>query len=185
MLLDVLDQHAGAEGFERVLWYTPPALFPWFRDHVPPRYRLLPQHGPGLAARMARAFQVHQWEGYDRIVLRGTDSPTLPEGTTERAFELLERVHLVLCPDLDGGYNLIGLRQPCADLFQIEMSQSTVLKETLDRARRAELAFELLPAHHDVDTAADLERLAPELSEDRTPRTLRWLRDPSSSDFGS
>jgi rSAM/selenodomain-associated transferase 1 len=176
MLLDVLDQHAGEEGIERVVWYTPPASFDWFRTEVPAVYRLLPQCGADLGARMARAFQVHCWEGYERIVLRGTDSPTLPEEAIERAFAALERVDLVLCPDLDGGYNLVGLREPCAPLFQIEMSRSSVLAQTLNRAHSAGLSVELLPAHHDVDTVADLERLAPELDEARTPRTLRWLR---------
>jgi rSAM/selenodomain-associated transferase 1 len=176
MLLDVLDQHAGAPGIERVVWYTPQSAFGWFRAEVPPVYRLLPQQGPDLGARMARAFQVHRWEGYGRIVLRGTDSPTLPQAAIERAFALLERVDLVLCPDLDGGYNLIGLREPCPSLFQIEMSRSTVLAQTLERARSAGLVVELLPTHYDVDTAADLERLGPELTEARTPRTLRWLR---------
>jgi rSAM/selenodomain-associated transferase 1 len=176
MLLDVLDQHATSSGAERVVWYTPQSSYGWFRENVPAGYRLLPQFGPDLAARMAHVFRVHQLEGYVRVVLRGTDSPTLPGEWVERAFVLLDDTDLVLGPDRDGGYNLIGLRAPCERLFQLEMSRSTVLDETLEHARTERLRFELLPPHHDVDTAEDLERLAPGLSELRTPRTLRWLR---------
>jgi len=176
MLLDVLDQHAAGTGAERVVWYTPPSSFAWFGANVPAGYRLLPQYGPDLAARMAHVVWVHHQEGYQRIVLRGTDSPTLPMDSIERAFVLLEGTDLVFGPDPDGGYNLIGLRAPCERLFQVEMSRSTVLEQTLGHARAAGLGFELLPPHHDVDTAEDLERLAPGLSESRTPRTLDWLR---------
>jgi rSAM/selenodomain-associated transferase 1 len=176
MLLDILDQHAAATGAERVLWYTPQSSFDWFREHVPVGYRLLPQYGPDLAARMAHVFRVHHQEGYGRIVLRGTDSPTLPGEYVGQAFGLLERTALVLGPDPDGGYNLIGLRAPCESLFRVEMGRATVFEQTLEHARAAGLAFELLPPHHDVDTADDLARLAPELSESRTPRTFRQVQ---------
>jgi glycosyltransferase A (GT-A) superfamily protein (DUF2064 family) len=88
------------------------------------------------------------------------------------AFAALERFPLTLCPDRDGGYNLIGLREPHDALFALELSQASVLGTTLAHARALGLACELLPAHHDVDTWDDLLRLGPELRPERTPRTL-------------
>jgi rSAM/selenodomain-associated transferase 1 len=176
MLLDVLEQHAHSPPAERVVWYTPAQAVGWFRDHVPEGYRLLPQQGESLGARMAHVFRVHHAEGFRSVVLRGTDSPTLPDERVARAFDLLERVDLVLCPDLDGGYNLVGLNNPCDALFELEMSHATVFDQTMACARRFDLAVEVLPAHHDVDTASDLKRLLPELTRSRTPRTFRWLR---------
>jgi uncharacterized protein len=176
MLLDVLEQHAREEGCALALWYTPDESADWFAKHAPPQYRLLPQRGADLAERMQRLFEVHAAEGFDRIALRGTDSPTLPTERIAEAFAALERFPLALCPDRDGGYNAIALREPHAALFQLELSRGDVLSATLARARSLGLACEILPAHHDVDTWADVLSLGPELDPARTPRTLAFHR---------
>ncbi|HXX48316.1 MAG TPA: TIGR04282 family arsenosugar biosynthesis glycosyltransferase [Myxococcota bacterium] len=176
MLLDVLEQHARARDWELALWFTPDDAAEWFAAHAPAAYRRLPQRGADLAQRMRALFEQHAAEGFDRIVLRGTDSPTLPEARVEQAFAALEHFPLALCPDRDGGYNLIGLRQPHPRLFELELSSATVLAATLARARELGLACEILPAHHDVDTWSDVLRLAPDLDSARTPRTLALHR---------
>lgn len=177
MLRDILDQHLAdlPADTDRALWYTPAGAGGWFEREAPPAYRLLPQRGPDLAARMAALFRTHAAEGYARIVLRGSDSPTLPRERIREAFRALEKVDLVLCPDRDGGYNAIGLRQPQDALFEVELGTSSVLERTLAVAAERGLRSELLPAHHDVDTPEDLELLRAEVSEALTPRTKRWL----------
>ncbi len=175
MLLDIVDQHARSER-DLALWYTPEDAEPWFREHLPAAYRLFAQRGPDLASRMRVFFQAHADEGYDRIVLRGTDSPSLPEERIEEAFAALDQADLVLCPDLDGGYNLVGLCAPCDQIFDIPMSIASVLDETLARAEHVGLFTHLLEAHHDVDTADDLERLAGDIDPRRVPRTARFIR---------
>jgi hypothetical protein len=177
MLLDILDQHATARDGARALWFAPPEASAWFQRVAPAGFRLLQQSGASLAERMAGTFRFHASEGFDQIVLRGTDSPTLPLERVSEAFAALERADLALCPDRDGGYNLIGLRGPCDGLFALELSHAGVLSQTLANARALSLRAELLPAHHDVDTFADLLRLAPELDPRLTPRTLRLTRD--------
>jgi rSAM/selenodomain-associated transferase 1 len=172
MLLDVLDQHARAPDCELVLWFTPDESADWFAKHAPPSYRRIAQRGDTLAARMRELFRFHAREGAERIVLRGTDSPTLPASRIAHAFTALEFAPLVLCPDRDGGYNLIGQSAPHDELFELELSHASVLSATLARARACGLQVELLPAHHDVDTWADLARLGPELDPALTPRTL-------------
>ena len=176
MLLDILDQHTPRRTWERALWFAPADARDWFERFAPAGWRILAQDGADLAARMAQLFRFHAGEGFDRIVLRGTDSPTLPLERIDEAFAALERAELALCPDRDGGYNLIGLRGACDGLFGLELSHAGVLSETLARARALGLRTELLPAHHDVDTWADLLRLAPDLDPRRTPRTLRLSR---------
>ena len=177
MLLDVLDQHAHERSCELALWFTPESAAEWFAKHAPAAYRCVPQRGRDLAERMQAAFEMHAAEGFDRIVLRGTDSPTLPAARVAEAFGALEHFPLALCPDRDGGYNLIGLRQPHARLFQLELSNATVLAATLARARELGLACELLPAHHDVDSWSDLLSLGPELDPALAPRTLALHRE--------
>ncbi len=173
MLRDVLERPAPGPGIERALWFTPAGAREWFAAAAP-GYRLYVQRGATLPERMCALFHEHAAEGCRRIVLRGTDSPTLPDATVALAFAALERVPLVLCPDEDGGYNLIGLREPADELFDLELSTASVLEKTLERAAALGLAAECLPAHHDVDTFEDLARLRP---DERTPRTARWLAE--------
>ncbi len=175
MLLDILDQHARAPGVDRVLWYAPADAAEWFERVLPPGWGLRPQRGDSLAARMAQLFRDHAAEGYDRMVLRGTDSPTLPLERIEAAFEALDRVDLVLCPDRDGGYNSIGLSAPCDELFELQTSSASLLELTLERARSVGLRAATLAPHYDVDTAADLSRLRRDAETRTTPRTRRWL----------
>jgi rSAM/selenodomain-associated transferase 1 len=184
MLLDVIDQHARARAAELVLWHAPADAADWFEARVPPACRLLPQRGATLAARLAFAFRTHSGEGCERIVLRGTDSPTLPLGRVEAAFEALDRADLVLCPDLDGGYSLVGLRTACDPLFEVELGTDSVLEQTRKQADRLGLSCVLLPAHHDVDVIGDLERIRSELTRQLTPRTLDWLDALSLSSSG-
>jgi rSAM/selenodomain-associated transferase 1 len=175
MLLDVIGQHARESACELALWYWPPEARSWFELHVPGAFELRPQRGSTLGARLAFAFREHAARGCGRIVVRGTDSPTLPLARVAEAFEALDRVDLVLCPDRDGGYNLVGLRQPCDALFEIELSTGTVLEQTRSRAERLGLRTLALPAHHDVDRYGDLERIRSELTPALTPRTLAWF----------
>ncbi len=177
MLLDIVEQHATERDCERAIWFSPVGAREWFERFTRAGWRLLPQTGPDLAARMGELFRRHQAEGFDRIVLRGTDSPTLPAERVSEAFAALDHSEIVLCPDRDGGYNLIGLRGGCDPLFDLELSRSDVLGQTLARARALGLRVELLPAHYDVDTFEDLLRLVPDLEPLRTPHTLERLRE--------
>ena len=73
----------------------------------------------------------------------------------------------MVCPDRDGGYNLVGIsvRVPArevAELFDHPMSTPTVLRETLERAARLGRASETLPAGFDLDRFDDLRWLAAE-----------------------
>jgi rSAM/selenodomain-associated transferase 1 len=171
MLRDILDRPPPIADLERVLWFTPGTAADWFAA-VAPGYRLEAQRGPDLGRRMQQVFRTHAAEGCERIVLRGTDSPTLPQEIVAGAFAALDAHPLVICPDRDGGYNLIGLREPCDALFELPMSTSQVFEQTVRRARELGLEPYLLPAHHDVDTVEDLRQLELDGS---TPRTARWL----------
>jgi uncharacterized protein len=175
MLLDILDQHRDERRADLALWYTPVQARAWFEVHAPAGYALHAQQGATLGERMSALFRTHAREGYARIVLRGTDSPSLPAARVAEAFEALEHADLVLCPDRDGGYNLVGLRRPEDTLFEVKMSTSNVFEWTVERGKSLGLRIELLAPHHDVDTSADLALLAGELCAERTPRTHAWL----------
>lgn len=119
--------------------------------------RLLDQVGAELGARMHASFMRLFADGFRRVVLVGTDVPSLPLTHYRQAFDLLETHDLVLGPARDGGYYLIGLTQPVADLFHdIPWSTDHVLATTRERAAGRALKTALLPTWRDVDTLDDL-----------------------------
>ena len=95
-----------------------------------------------------------------------SDSPTLPMAYVREAAAVLgeDRADVVLGPCEDGGYYLIGTRQPHPGLFEgILWSTAQVLGMTLEKARVLDLRVHLLPSWFDVDTERDLRRLHEEM----------------------
>ena len=114
-----------------------------------------------LGVRMHRAFQrVLQTHG--AAILIGTDVPALDTAMLRQALAALATHDAVFIPALDGGYALVGLRQPCAGLFEhMAWSTATVMQETRRRAARAHIHWHELPPVNDIDEPADLVHIPP------------------------
>ena len=137
--------------------------------------RLLDQVGEDLGARMQLAASTLFAEGYRRLLLVGTDLPSLPLSIYRDALAQLDRHPVVLGPALDGGYYLLGLRQPASELFdRIPWSTAEVLKATVARAETAGLTVGQLQPWRDVDTIEDLRSIIQEAKQDeRRPKPQR------------
>ncbi len=93
------------------------------------------------------------------MVVVGSDIPMLDAAYVEEALGRLAGADAVLGPVEDGGYCLIGMSEPRAELFQsIEWSTGRVVEQTLGRAAEAGLHVALLDALWDVDDHADYVR---------------------------
>ena len=67
---------------------------------------------------------------------------------------------VVVIPAEDGGYVLIGMRQPQPSLFEaMPWSTGVVMAETRKRVAGAKLRCRELPTLWDIDRPEDLERL--------------------------
>ena len=127
----------------------------WLRD----TWAIRPQGQGSLGQRLETAFSESFREGVARVVIIGSDCPTLQAKDIEKSWAALKSCDVVLGPARDGGYWLIGLNKPRAALFkEISWSTDTVLSETLVRANSAGLKVELLDERSDVDTAGDWNR---------------------------
>lgn len=181
MLDDVLEVTAEAArryDLDAVLEVTPERGVSELRERCPAGFRVLPQRGRDLSERMRRALAAATARGAQRVLLRGSDSPALPAERIGEALEALVDHELVVSPDRDGGYALIGLRGSAPDLFSHPMSTPHVLRDTLEQARRAGLRSHLLKAGFDIDRVADLRWLDEARAAGRAsacPRTLRYL----------
>ena len=128
---------------------------------IAPNALLLPQQGIGFGDRLLSAFTQASDAGFDQMVLIGSDNPSLPPRYVSQAFDALESHETVLGPSEDGGYYLIGMREPQPELFGSEIAWSTeiVAQQTRAAVRSVGLRLAEVPIWYDIDTADDLRRL--------------------------
>ncbi len=140
--------------------YTPVDAEKVFRKLVEHPANFLSQKGDNLGERMRNAFNQSFAEGAKRVVIIGTDSPTLPTSYIQKAFDVLKKIPIVIGPTFDGGYYLLGLSKQNDDIFDgVEWSTSRVFGQTLTRIKSLNTQVYVLPPWYDVDTSEDLEFL--------------------------
>ena len=153
----LLDQLADLENVE--LCFTPDdansEIKPWAR----PTWRRVAQGSGDLGCRLNQAFRRAFDQGAKRAVIIGSDCPDVGVEDIQAAWTALWSHDVVLGPATDGGYWLIGLREPHPELFEgISWSTGEVMRQTLERTRAAGLKTHLLRELADVDTEADWRR---------------------------
>ncbi|MEX0820115.1 MAG: TIGR04282 family arsenosugar biosynthesis glycosyltransferase [Pirellulaceae bacterium] len=149
----------------RILCFAPPDRAEPFAALAGTNWIAKPQATGDLGARMASFFDACFQDGAERVVLIGSDSPTLPMENVEAAFRLLHETDVVLGPTDDGGYYLVGASRNVPGIFAgIAWSTPLVWEQTVARIGQLQLSYESLPQWYDVDELPDLERLRDELS---------------------
>lgn len=144
----------------------------------------LEQKGEDLGARLEASVAHAGRLGFSPLIVVGADSPTLPVSFVETARDALaaDEADVVLGPTADGGYYLVGLRQPVPSLFQnIAWSTPAAYEQTAANVARLGLRQLELPVWYDVDTFSDLlslrdEIFAGEEARERARATYHWLR---------
>ena len=121
------------------------------------------QSGSDLGARMWRSFQDAFDEGVSRVVIVGCDCPGMSGAILDTALERLANWDLALGPANDGGYYLMGLREPHPELFRnVAWGTDRVLDQTVGIARHLQLSVVFVSALDDVDRPQDLLKLESE-----------------------
>lgn len=163
-LRNTLDLMRATPNVQRELVYLPDDAATYFQD-LAPDFQLSPQQGAELGERLDNLLSRALATGATVAVVMDNDSPTLPVPYLAAALALHAGADVVLGTCDDGGYYLIGLRQPQSRLLrEVPMSIPTVLADTLAIARELDLNVALLPTWYDVDTVVELTRLRQELS---------------------
>ena len=141
-------------------WAATPARAP-FAALVRSR-RCFPQRGRDLGARMDHATRVVAARTGGPVIVLGADVPHVSFRPLVAAARALERgADVVLGPAADGGYWMIGVRQPCRALFDdIAWSTPRVVAATRRRIRTLALRCVEVAPGWDVDDVHDLARLA-------------------------
>ncbi len=128
----------------------------WLGDH----FEYFPQHGNALGDKMYNAIVEMLKQKYKKVVLVGSDIPTLDSTTIVRAFTSLDDYDLALCPSKDRGYYLIGMKKQYPTLFQdMAWSTNVVLQQTIQKARQAQLDIVQLEVKSDIDSYDEVVEL--------------------------
>lgn len=120
---------------------------------------VLPQGRGDLGARMTRALSAAP-PGPAAVI--GSDIPGVTRAHLSRAFRLLRNHDAVFGPSPDGGYWLVGLKRlkPYGGAFEgVRWSSAHALHDSVAALPRS-FCIAYADSLRDVDTAADLRRLA-------------------------
>ena len=156
-----------------VVSYTPVGEEDAFAGILPPGTLLVPQHGGDFGERLLHTAEDLFRCGFHAVCLIDSDSPTVPTEEFVRAAETLlpapgtSHDGVILGRSDDGGYYLLGMTRPHANLFaRITWSTERVAAETAERAAELHLPLTHLRTWYDVDDRHSLERLRREMAGD-------------------
>jgi hypothetical protein len=185
LLSDTFALVSRVRGVRLALAMTPATAIEAWQALLPGDPLLLPVDGATVGVCLSEVTRRSFAAGFSHVIALNSDGPTLPASRIEQADALLEHTDVVLGPSEDGGYYLVGLRNPVPDLFRdIAWSTAHVMAQTLDRIAKLGLSVALLEPWYDVDTAADLERLRAEIAclhPDALPATRQFFAGTGSS----
>jgi hypothetical protein len=139
----------------------------FFSDFVPEKYEIQSsdfyfqvQNGKDLGDRMKNAFEFLFNNGYERVLIIGTDCATLEPIHIQTAIEKLDLVDVVIGPAEDGGYYLLGMKKLVPSLFTaMEWSTEGVLKETINRLTKEGLSHVTIETLSDIDLEEDWDKV--------------------------
>lgn len=125
-----------------------------------PEAQFFVQEGEGLGQRMHHALSKVLSMGYDRCILTGSDLPLLTDTHLRSGFYGLVQADIVLGPTTDGGYYLVGAKEPCPFLFENQTyGCASVFDNAVAAAKAASKTVYTAASCDDVDTPEDLQQL--------------------------
>lgn len=144
-------------GTQTLLAYSPDGAADAFQGYALPTF---PQGGGDLGQRMHRIIKHTLAHGYERVAVVGADIPGLTTEIIQGALYALLKADVAIGPASDGGYYLIAMNRPRAEIFSnIQWSTDHVLSQTLQAARGLGLTVKIMEPLDDLDTPEDMERL--------------------------
>jgi uncharacterized protein len=155
-LQESLDNIRRVENVDLFVGVAPSNESGFFTGTLNSDIRLFAQEGESLGDKMRRAIQDRLQEGYERVVIIGSDSPSLPVSYISRALD--SEKDIVLGPSTDGGYYLIGMKERFVEVFKgVSWGAEKVLSQTHMHLEQNGASLELLPVWYDVDSPEDLK----------------------------
>ena len=131
-----------------------------------------------LGVKMHKAFEEQFDEGYEKIVLIGSDTPHISTQIIQESFSQLNFYDIVLGPSLDGGYYLIAFNKHTfhPEVFnEISWSTQIVLELTLQKLNNKNVYLHKIL--NDIDILDDLKAFYDEFKNSylKNSQTIKFL----------
>ncbi len=146
---------------------------------IPEEISFFPQNGQNLGEKMENIFIRLFQEGYEKVVLIGSDIPEITAKNLEDSFYLLEFKDVVLGPTGDGGYYLVGMKTLHKTLFskEIKWGSPVVFQESIKKLECIGLSLGFLESREDIDTQEDLRKFWDRIKEtEKCENTRKYLK---------
>jgi glycosyltransferase A (GT-A) superfamily protein (DUF2064 family) len=135
----------------------------WARNFFSIHDMVIPQIYGNLGLRIEHTDLVLRCKGYEKVVIIGSDSPSLPIGYLEDVDDFLTRADVVFGPCVDGGVYAIGSRITLLPLKDIPWGTKAVFTRLKEKFQREGIKVGTPPTWYDVDRAEDLDRVRDDL----------------------
>jgi hypothetical protein len=143
--------------------------------------RFLVQRGLTPGERVNHALERLRSMGFDRQLVLGTDSPTIPLEYLQRAVDILADADCVIGPTWAGGYYLIGVRHPDVRILRdVRWGSGLELEQTYGNLAGLGLTCQMLPRWQNVDSADDLPFLEGQVRHADYRRLRAILEEPAA-----
>ena len=117
------------------------------------------QKGADLGEKMQNAFEKGFDDGFEKIILIGSDLPDISAKIIENGFAQLDNYEVVFGPAEDGGYYLVGMTKKHYSIFtDKQWSTENLLTATLTELKENQIGVSLLKTLNDIDTIDDLKK---------------------------
>jgi rSAM/selenodomain-associated transferase 1 len=173
---------------QRVIYFYPPLAFEYFKSITggtdnslknnilsPSSWMVKNQEGKNLGERLLNAI-IDELRDHSRnpgsdgkegkLLIIGSDSPTIPEEYIKEALLVLESEDIVLGPAEDGGFYLIGAKKGWPGIFKsVRWSSRDTLKDVIINIKKSDIKYKLLQRWYDVDEISDVRKLSKDLNK--------------------
>ena len=136
----------------------------------------LPQQGDNLGQRMHQAFVHIFQQSYKGCICIGSDIPLISNEDIKEAWQVLSRNDAIFGPSEDGGYWLVGLKEPFWPLFQQNYSHQDVLAEAQRTCMLHRLSVGLTATKRDIDIWADLQYFKQTVKQEQALHLHRFMQ---------
>ncbi len=160
----------------------------WAARFFPSHKHIVPQIYGDLGMRIEHTDLMLRCQGYARIILVGSDAPSLPLGYIEDVDNFLVRADVALGPCADGGVYALGSCVPLMPLDSIPWGTEAVFARLQEKFQREGFKVRTSTTWYDVDRAEDLVRVYGDLRRSSLEHRrslgnmIEGILDPDSSD---